>query len=76
MNLEPKQVICACGHTFTTKREKSWCEKCCRPVFYYEKDKKLDTINSLYFITMIGGALVFLVYLFVELIATPLLSSL
>lgn len=75
MALPPKQLTCECGHTFKTEREKSWCEKCCRPVFYDVKDKKLHTINTLYLMTMMGGVLIFLVYLFIELIASPLLSS-
>ena len=76
MELEPKQVSCECGNTFTTQRSKSWCEKCCRPVFYHSKDSKMHKINTIYVITMIGGVMIFLTYLFIEMIATPILSFL
>jgi hypothetical protein len=74
MKLEPKQVICKCGHTFSSQREKTWCEKCCRPVFYYARDKKINIINTLYFFSVMSGVLVFIAYLFIELVAAPLLS--
>lgn len=73
MNLEPKQVICKCGHSFIAERERTWCEKCCRPVFYHDKDQKLNAINAVYFMAVFGGVMVFLTYMFIELIATPLL---
>ena len=72
MQLEPKQVTCKCGNTFETDRKKSWCRKCCRPVFYDVKDNKYHTINTIYVMVMICSALTFLAYLFVELIAVPL----
>ncbi len=75
MQLKTKSVQCKCGHEFETHREKSWCEKCCRPVFYYQRAQKFHTANTVYLMTIIGGALLFLTYLFVEIIATPLLST-
>jgi uncharacterized paraquat-inducible protein A len=39
MRLAPKQVTCRCGHTFTSHRDRSWCDKCCEAVYYHEKDK-------------------------------------
>lgn len=74
MTLEPKMVACKCGHTFETTLHKSWCQKCCRPVFYHEKDQRKHQISNYYLITMMAMALMFVVYLFVEMIASPLLS--
>ena len=73
-NLVPKMVECKCGHAFETSREKSWCEKCCRPVFYYLKDQRRHQLSSYYMITLMVTVLMFVTYLFVELIAKPLLS--
>ena len=74
MRLEAKSVQCKCGHEFETCREKSWCEKCCRPVYYHQRDQTFNTVNTIYLMTMLGGALLFLTYLFVEIVARPLLS--
>lgn len=73
-NLASKMVQCRCGHTFETTKSKTWCEKCCRPVFYYEKDRRSHQMSNYYLITVMVTALMFVTYLFVEMIAKPLLS--
>jgi hypothetical protein len=73
-NLVPKLVECKCGHTFESSKHKSWCEKCCRPVFYHSKDQRRHQLSSYYLITMMISAMVFVTYLFLEMIAKPLLS--
>lgn len=72
--LEPKQVECRCGNSFEATKPKTWCEKCCRPVFYFEKDRRKHQLNHYYIITMIVMVLMFISYIFVELIARPLLT--
>lgn len=73
-NLTPKNVACQCGHIFESAKAKAWCEKCCRPVFYREKDQRRHKISNVYLLTMMAAALMFVTYLFVEMIASPLLS--
>ena len=73
-SLEPKMVECKCGHTFESSKHKAWCEKCCRPVFYYVKDQRRHQWCNYYMITMMVSAMVFVTYLFLEMIARPLLS--
>lgn len=73
-SLAPKQVECQCGYTFESTKPKAWCEKCCRPVFYYEKDRRNHKLSSYYMMTVMAAALMFVTYLFVEMIARPLLS--
>jgi len=73
-NLAPKMVECRCGHAFESSKSKAWCEKCCRPVFYYEKDQRRHKLSNYYMITMMAAALMFVMYLFVEMIARPLMS--
>jgi predicted nucleic acid-binding Zn ribbon protein len=75
MALKPKQVVCRCGHSFTTNRDRSWCEKCCDAVYYHDKDKNKHRFNSMYVVGIIVAVVTFLAYVFVELIASPLLSA-
>lgn len=72
--LTAKTVVCKCGNTFEAEKLKTWCQKCCRPVFYYEKDQRKHKLNSYYMYTVMTMVIVFISYLFVEMIARPLLS--
>jgi predicted nucleic acid-binding Zn ribbon protein len=75
MQMPPKTVTCRCGHTFTTTRDRSWCEKCCEAVYYHAKDKNRHRMNSIYVVGIILAVVTFLTYVFMELIASPLLSA-
>ena len=75
MSLSPKQVTCRCGHSFTTTRDRTWCEKCCDAVYYHEKDKNKFRFNNMYVVGIILAVVTFLTYVFMELIASPLLSA-
>lgn len=75
MTLTPKQVTCRCGHSFTTSRDRSWCEKCCDAVYYHEKDKNKHRLHGIYVVGIILAVVTFLTYVFIELIATPFLSA-
>jgi len=75
MSLAPKEVTCRCGHSFITDRERSWCEKCCDAVYYHEKEKNRHRNNSMYIVGIIIAVVTFLTYVFMELIASPLLSA-
>lgn len=55
-------------------KKKTWCDKCCRPVFYYAKDQKKDKLNHYYIIAVMALVFGFLSYLFIEMIAVPLLT--
>ena len=74
MILESKQVTCQCGHSFTTNRNRVWCERCADPVYYHEKDKNKGKLNNMYVTGVIVAVISFLTYVFMQLIATPLLS--
>jgi hypothetical protein len=69
-----KTVECQCGNTFETDKHKSWCQGCCRPVFYHEKDQRNHKFSNYYMYTMIAAAIMFVSYLFIEMIARPLLA--
>jgi uncharacterized paraquat-inducible protein A len=75
MTLEAKQVNCQCGHSFITEKEKSWCERCARPVYYHKKDQRRHKLNQIYVVAMAALAITFLTYLFIEMIAEPLLRG-
>ncbi len=72
--LAPKTVQCKCGHSFESSNNKAWCQKCCSPVFYHEKDQRNYKFGNYYMYTMIATAIMFVAYLFIEMIAKPLLS--
>lgn len=73
MKLTPKEVACShCGHTFIADREKSWCEKCCRPVFYDITDQRR---HKLFGWTIVGAVLALITiatYLVIEYVVQPL----
>lgn len=74
MSLPLKEVTCDCGNVLETDRKRDWCTTCGRPVFYHLKDKRLNKLNSLYLTAMILGAFVFMGYIFLQVVAVPLLT--
>lgn len=70
-----KQVKCKCGEVVSLDKKKTWCDKCGRPVFYDPKDAKKHKYNTIYIITLLVSAFTFLTYLFLEMIASPLLNN-
>jgi hypothetical protein len=72
--LPPKQVQCKCGHVFTIDQKRKWCEKCAKPVFYDQKEKRSYQIYTLAVYGSILGVVTFLTYIFIEMIAKPWLS--
>ena len=75
MSLEAKQLTCQCGNSFIADKEKSWCQKCARPVYYHTKDQNRHKWNQIYVVAMAALAITFLTYLFIEMIAEPLLRG-
>ena len=74
MNLPSKDVTCKCGHSFAIEKKSNWCEKCGNRIFYSPKDERAEKIHTYYVYTIVVAVMAFLTYLFIELIATPLLS--
>ena len=74
MPLKPKQVTCQCGHSFVSDRDRSWCERCANAVYYHKKDRNKFKLNNMYITGVIVAVITFLTYIFMELIAHPLLT--
>ncbi len=72
--LPPKEVRCACGNVLTLEEKSDWCTKCAHKVFYDVKDQRRYRLHNIYTIGMILSVITFLTYVFIELIAVPLLS--
>ncbi len=72
MSLERKKIECKCGETTYLDKKKSWCDKCGRPVFYDPKDAKHHKINTIYMISMLIAAFMFVTYIFFEMVAKPI----
>jgi hypothetical protein len=62
------------GSLITSSRDRSWCERCANAVYYHAKDKNKAKLNNMYVTGVIVAVISFLTYVFMELIATPLLS--
>ena len=71
--LVPKEIECShCGHTFVSDRNKTWCEKCCRAVFYNAKDQKRNKLFSIYLVAAILGLVTLMTYIVIELVVVPI----
>ena len=75
MPMPPKDITCKCGHVSTLQTHKLLCTKCGKYVFYNAQEKRRHTMNTFYVLAMFLLAFGILTYLFMEMIATPLLSG-
>lgn len=74
MEFPPKEVECKCGNRLTVDSVRSWCEKCGNPVYYHAKDQKKYKLNNYYICLLLLAAIAFLGFVFMEMIAVPLLG--
>ena len=74
--LPPKQIVCTCGHSFTSQQHSNWCAKCGRQVFYDARDQRKKRFSNIYIMALIALVFFLLVYFFIELILTPVLTHL
>lgn len=75
MGLPNKNVTCDhCGHTFVMDTKKYWCDKCGRPVFYDAKGRRGNMWTNIIVIASFAGVCCFIAYIFIEMIAEPLLK--
>lgn len=74
MEFPPKDVQCKCGNQLTVDSVRTWCEKCGKPVYYNPKDQNKHKLNNYYISILILAAIAFLGYIFMEMIAVPLLG--
>jgi DNA-directed RNA polymerase subunit RPC12/RpoP len=72
--LPPKQVVCECGHSFTSEQHSNWCTKCGRQVFYNPRDQRKARFNNTYIMLVIVAAFSLVAYFFIEMILTPILT--
>lgn len=69
----PKEVQCQCGNLLVVDRKRDWCTQCGRAVYHDPKDQLRHKINNIYMMALILAAFTVLGYLFVEMIASPML---
>jgi hypothetical protein len=75
MNTEASQLNCSCGHSVATDKAKVYCDKCGRPIFADPKEIWKYRFNHLFVLVMILAVFGFIAYIFIEMIATPLLGN-
>jgi hypothetical protein len=74
MALEPKTVTCQCGAEYRIRRPVHYCTACGRAVFYSEGYRRRDRLNNYYVYLAVAVVIGFVVYIFIEMIADPLLK--
>ena len=74
MSLPKKMVACSCGYSQEIDRQKDWCDKCGRPVFYEARDKIKNRLNNIFIIAAIALVFGFIAFLFTEMIAIPMMK--
>ncbi len=75
MPMPPKDITCKCGHTTTLESAKLLCIKCGKYVFYNDKEKRRYKLTTYYTVGLFLLAFGILTYLFMEMIAMPLLDG-
>lgn len=73
MTLPPKKITCSCGHVMELTQSSDWCTKCVTKVYYHRKDRHKNKLNGVYIVSVIVLVFGFLTYIFLEMIAGPLM---
>jgi len=68
------RLTCPCGHTFTSEKDKDYCSKCGGAVFLDPQKQRGYKMNTYYIYGVILCVVTFLTYIFIEMIAKPILS--
>ncbi len=66
-------IICVCGNPIETSNNYAWCLKCGKKSFSTPRDAFKDKLNHYYVYGAIASVMTFLTYIFIEMIAKPLL---
>ena len=69
----PKEVQCQCGNVLVVDRTRDWCTQCGRAVYHDPKAQRMHKLNNIYLMALVLGAFTVLGYIFVEMIASPML---
>ena len=75
MNLPSKEHVCRCGHRLTITRKADYCNKCGNKIFYDPAENRRHRLNGYYMSAIVLIVVTFLTYLYIELIASPLLKQ-
>jgi hypothetical protein len=68
------ELQCDCGHSFSSEKEKAYCGKCGRKVFLDPVEGRRNRFNNYYMGTMIVAVIAFIAFIFVEIVAVPILK--
>jgi len=68
------ELTCACGNTFPSKKTRGYCDKCGRKAFADPLERRKYKLHHYYIYAILIGILLFVGYMYGELIARPLLS--
>jgi len=74
MEVQTREISCACGHTYETDRSVNWCPKCGEKIFESEKDRQAQKMNKVYIYAVIGMVVATLAYFIYEMLLKPVLA--
>jgi hypothetical protein len=74
VSLMPHELTCDCGHSFVSEKEKDYCGKCGRKVFLDPREGRRHRLNNYYMGTLIVAVIAFITFIFVEIVAIPILK--
>jgi len=69
-----QELTCSCGHSFASEKERDYCAKCGRKVFLDPVEGRKHRLNNYYMGTLIVAVLAFVAFIFVEVVAVPILK--
>ena len=68
------QLTCDCGYTLSSEKTEDYCDKCGKKIFLDPADKRKHKFNQLYIYAIIISVLIFVGFIFGEMVAVPLMS--
>ena len=74
MPLETRSVTCQCGAEYRIRKPVHYCTACGQTVFYSDRHRRKHRLNNYYVYVAVALVIGFVVYIFIEMIADPLLK--
>jgi len=68
------ELTCACGNIFSSQKSREYCDKCGKKAFADPSERRKYKLHHYYIYAILIGILLFVGYMYGELIARPLLN--
>ena len=74
MEIQTREVNCACGHTYESIHKINWCPKCGQKIFETDKETRAHKMNDYYMYAVVVLAMSALAFFFIKLVIIPVAS--